>query len=398
MPLQINVIFVIILGGGWLFGRLFAKLRLPSILGMVIFGICCSLFLKPYTPNILWDLAPSLKSFALIVILLRAGLGIRRETLKKVGTTALLMSFVPCIVEGTALTVACRIFFHFNWDVAGLTGFMLAAVSPAVVVPSMLDLKQKGHIEVPTIIMAGASIDDVFAITFFSVFLGMARNNNVPILQTVASVPLSIIIGILAGIIFGLLLSFIFKKGFTSIRATEKALIVLVCGTVLVQVGDTLHFAALLGIMTVGFILLERHEKVAHELSGKFSKIWIFAEIILFVMIGFSLDISTAFQAGLKGLLVIMIGLFFRSIGVFIATAFSDLTIKERLFCMIAYLPKATVQAALGGVALSYGLPDGNTILAIAVVAILFTAPLGLFGIRFFSNILLTPDAQFIDK
>lgn len=387
--LQINIVFAVILGGGWLFSRVFSKLKLPAVLGMVIFGIICSVSIKSYTPQLLWDLAPFLKSFALIVILLRAGLGIRRDVLRKVGITALLMSFVPCIFEGGALMFLFKMLFNFSWSVSGLTGFMLAAVSPAVIVPSMLDLKKKGHSEVPTIIMAGASIDDVFAITFFSVFLGLATSSKVNLIQTALSVPLSIVVGIAAGVICGFIISAFFKKRFESIRATEKALLLLVFATLLVQVGDMFHFAALLGIMTVGFILLEKHESVAHELSAKFSKIWIFAEIILFVLIGFSLDISIAFSAGLKGLLAITGGLIFRSIGVFVSTMFSDLSMKERIFCMIAYLPKATVQAALGGVALSYGLPEGNVILAIAVVAILFTAPIGLFGIKFFSRRLL---------
>jgi solute carrier family 9B (sodium/hydrogen exchanger), member 1/2 len=405
MTLQINLIFVIILAGGWLSGRLFSLLRLPAILGMVVFGILCSVFLTSLTPDLLWELAPFLKSFALIVILLRAGLGISKATLKKVGRTALLMSFVPCIVEGAALTVLFHIFFGFAWPVSGLTAFMLAAVSPAVIVPSMLDLKERGRgkkNEVPTIILAGASIDDVFAITIFSVFLGLARgspdsdaahaNAGSPVLDALVSVPLSIAAGILSGLVLGFLLAMLFKRHHDSIRATEKALILLVAGTLLVQVGDSLHFAALLGIMTAGFVILERQEKAAHELASKLGKIWVFAEILLFVLIGYSLDIHIALEAGLKGLAVIALGLVFRSLGVLAATAFSGLTTKERLFCMIAYLPKATVQAALGGVALSYGIAEGSTILAIAVVAILFTAPLGLLGIRFFSHRLLDTD------
>jgi hypothetical protein len=255
-----------------------------------------------------------------------------------------------------------------------------------------LHLKEQGrgkNNEVPTIIIAGASIDDVFAITLFSVFLSLAAGGQSSVLQSVISVPVSILAGIVSGIILGFILSFLFSKKYTSIRATEKALILLICGTLLVQVGDSFHFASLLGLMTCGFIILEKHEHIAHELSQKLSKIWIFAEIILFVLIGFSLDIETAGQAGLKGLLAVSAGLVFRSLGVILATAFSKLTFKERLFCVIAYLPKATVQAALGGVALSAGLPEGNTILAIAVVAILFTAPLGLLGISFFGKRLL---------
>ena len=390
MELGINVIFALILGGGWAAGKLLSKLRLPGVLGMVIFGILCSVLLTSRTSPVLWELAPFLKSFALMVILLRAGLGISRHTLKKVGLPALLMAFVPCLTEGFSLMVLFRIFFGFNWAVSGLTGFMLAAVSPAVVVPSMLDLKEKGHDEIPTMIISGASIDDVFAITFFSVFLNMIQGQSGSIASMALSVPVSLIAGIACGAALGFILSWFFSRTREKIRATEKMLVILAAGTLLVQVGDTMHFAALLGIMTAGFILLERNEPVAHELSRKLSKLWIFAEIILFVLIGYSLDVSAALQAGMKGLAVISLGLVARSAGVFFATAFSGFTLKERLFCMIAYIPKATVQAALGGVALSYGIPEGNTILAIAVTAILFTAPLGLFGIRFFSSRLLS--------
>jgi NhaP-type Na+/H+ or K+/H+ antiporter len=228
----------------------------------------------------------------------------------------------------------------------------------------------------------------------FSVFLGLARSSSVNILKSVLSIPLSIAIGITAGIGIGLLLTVLFKKQYTNIRATEKTLILLVCGSFLVQVGDTFHFAALLGLMTIGFILLEKFEPAAHELSLKLSKIWIFAEITLFVIIGYSVDITTVSQAGLKSALVIVIGLVFRSLGVLVATSFSGLNWKQRLFCMIAYIPKATVQAALGGVALSYGIAEGEQILAIAVVSILLTAPLGLFGIRFFGPRLLQDQGE----
>ena len=392
MTLKLNLLFAIILGGGWIFSRLFSRMKLPPVMGMVVFGILCSLTIKPFSPQVIWELSPFLKSFALIVILLRAGLGINRKTLDRVGATALLMAFLPCLFEGITLTLLIKHFFGFDWYISGLTAFMLAAVSPAVIVPSMLDLKQKGHNDVPTIIMAGASVDDVFAITFFSVFLGLAQSDAVNIYRTVISVPLSIFAGVASGMLLGFFLLSFFKKRYHTIRATEKALIVLVFCTLLVQVGDLLQFAALLGIMTAGFILLEKNEKVAHELALKFSKIWIFAEIILFVLIGFSLEISAALDAGIRGLAVISAGLLARSFGVILATMFSTLGWKERLFGVISFLPKATVQAALGSVALAAGFPEGNTILAIAVLSIVFTAPLGLFGIRFFAPRLLKQD------
>lgn len=392
MTLQLPHLFVIILAGGWLSGKLAARMRLPSILGMVLFGICCSIWIKPYTSELLWEITPFLKSFALTVILLRAGLGLKKSTLQSVGKTAIAMSFIPCITEGAVLTVLIGLFFGFPFTTAGLTAFMLAAVSPAVVVPSMLDLQdsisEKQQV-VPTIILAGASVDDVLAITIFSVFLGLARDADISITSSVISIPVSIGIGIGAGCIIGFLLTWWFSRRHDDLRATEKTLILLVCGTLLVQVGDTFHFAALLGLMTIGFILLERFEPAAHELSSKLSKIWIFAEITLFVLIGFSVDMSVAVHAGLNGIIVVLLGLAARSFGVLIATIGSGLSMRQRVFCMIAYLPKATVQAALGGVALSYGLAEGEQILAIAVVAILLTAPIGLFGIRWFGPRLL---------
>lgn len=274
-PVPFNVLFAIILAGGWLSGRLFAKMKLPTILGMVIFGVICAVTAKTAAPPVFWELDPYLKSFALIVILLRTGLGIKRQTLKQIGGTAFCMSFIPCITEGAALTILFHNFFGFGWTVSALTAFMIAAVSPAVVVPSMLDLKEKGRgkkNEVPTLVLAGASIDDVFAITLFTVFLGLAAGGEVNIALAIFSVPLSIIAGIATGAIAGYILSRFFSRHHGSIRATEKTLILLVCATLLVNVGNHLHFAALLGLMTAGFVILERHEAIAHELSRKLSK------------------------------------------------------------------------------------------------------------------------------
>lgn len=390
--LSINAVAVIILLGGWLFSRIFERCRLPNVLGMVVFGILCSIFIKAQTPKILWDIAPFLKSIALIVILLRAGLGISRENLKKSGQAALMMTFIPCLLEGAALTLAFHYIFSFSWSVAGLTAFMLSAVSPAVIVPAMLDLKEKGYgnqNQVPTVVLAGASVDDVFAITLFSAFLGVATGKDVDYATALAGIPLSILTGTLIGAVAGYFLVGWLEKKYHEIRATEKTLILLTAAIFMVEVGDLIHVAALLGVMTIGFVILEKSDQIARELAAKLSKIWVFAEIILFVLIGYSVDVEIAMSAGLKGLMAILVGLIFRSIGVWIATAGSKLNNRERLFCVFAYLPKATVQAALGGVALNNGLADGQIILAIAVLAIIVTAPLGLFCIRMFAPRLL---------
>ncbi len=393
--MDLNIFIVIMLLGGWFIGKLFTKIKLPSVLGMLFWGIIFSFFFGNRIPVIVDNAEPFLKSFALIVILLRAGLGISKATLKKVGVTALLMSFIPCIFEGLTLLFLLHYFFEFSFYTAGLTAFMISAVSPAVIVPSMLDIKARGigkRKEVPTIVLAGASIDDVFAITFFSIFLTLIRQGNVHLGKVLLSIPISLLVGIVPGIIVGYLLIFYFRKRIKHIKSTEQTLILLTISMLLVKVGDIFHSAALLGIMTVGFILLEKATDIAHDLANKLSQIWIFAEIILFVLIGLSVDIDVAYSSGLLGIFVISLGLIARSVGVWLATGFSNLNKKERLFCIFAYFPKATVQAALGSVALKMGIAEGETILALAVLAIVFTAPLGLILIKVFTPILLSDD------
>jgi NhaP-type Na+/H+ or K+/H+ antiporter len=394
--MSVVILFALILIGGWLSGKVFSKIGLPSILGMLACGICIGQLFKGSLPPTLFELEPFLKSFALIVILLRAGLGINKKTLEKSGRTAILMSFVPFVLEGIALSIAFHYIFHFTWSMSCLTGFMLSAVSPAVVVPSMLHLKNNGfgkRNEVPTIILAGASADNVLAISFFSVFLYIATTGGtISIFKALFSIPTSLIIGIAPGILAGTFLVWFFQQTHKYIRAPLQTLILLVISVALIHLGNILHGAALLGVMAIGFILLEKEENIAHEIANKLSKIWVIAEIILFVLIGISVDPQVAFGAGFLGLAVISIGLIFRAFGVLIATWWSDLTIKERIFCMIAYLPKATVQAALGGVALSCGLAEGSTILAIAVLAIIFTSPLGVIGIKYSAKHLLKTD------
>jgi len=390
--MDLNLFIVIMILGGWFMGKLFTRLQLPSILGMLIWGILFSFFFRDLTPTVINDAEPFLKSFALIVILLRAGLGISKSTLKKVGITALLMSIIPCIFEGMALLFLLQVFFDFSFLTAGLTAFMLSAVSPAVIVPSMLDIKAKGigtRKDVPTIVLAGASIDDVFAITLFSIFLSLINQGSFEVSSALLSIPVSLMLGIIPGIIVGYLLIFYFSKRKKHIKSTEQTLILLTLSMLLVRVGDILHSAALLGIMTVGLIILEKATEIAHDLARKLAQIWIFAEIILFVLIGLSVDLMIAYSSGLRGLLVISLGLIARSLGVLLATSFSNLNKKERLFCIFAYLPKATVQAALGGVALKLGIAGGETILALAVLSIVFTAPLGLILIKTFTPTLL---------
>ncbi|MFP4472494.1 MAG: cation:proton antiporter [Candidatus Omnitrophota bacterium] len=395
--MSLNTLFVLIIIGGWFSGKLSAKFKLPSILGMTLWGIALSYFFQDRFPASVWEISPFLRSLALIVILLRAGLGIEKDVLKKVGWVSVRMAFIPCIFEGASVVLIARYLLSFSWPEAGMLGFILAAVSPAVVVPSMLTLKEHGYGEknqIPTLILAGASLDDVVAITLFTFFLNMYQGSNINYIYSVLSVPYAVIIGVVFGLCSGLFFAQFLKKYFYRIRATEKMLLVLGFSVLLIQIGTQLHIASLLAIMTMGFVLLEKSELVAHELASKFSKVWVFAEIILFVFIGMAVDVSTAVKGGLAGLSVVTCGIFFRSLGVLIALSGTEFHFKEKLFCVISYVPKATVQAALGAVPLMMGVEKGGVILSIAVLSICFTAPLGLLGIRYFAPKLLDIDLK----
>jgi solute carrier family 9B (sodium/hydrogen exchanger), member 1/2 len=392
--MSFSTIFASILLAGWLGGRLAKRSGLPSVLGMLLAGILLGSLLNRTLPTSLVAVEPFLKSFALIVILLRAVLGINRKILKQTGITAILMASLPCLAEGTVLFFAFRHFFGFSVPIAGMTAFMLAAVSPAVIVPSMLNLKELGYganKQVPTIVLAGASLDDVFAITLFSIFIRMHSENTGFRASELMHIPLSILAGIAIGATLGFALLLLFRK-VKQIRATEKVIVLLALCLVMIEVGDYLQIASFLGAMTVGYIIFEKENLIAKEISAKLAKIWIFAEILLFVLIGLSLNPAYLLKAGWKGLLVLVIGLGARSIGVVIATAFSRLNKREKLFCVISYLPKATVQAALGTIPLSMGIAEGDLILAIAVMSICLSAPIGLILInRFGSSLLCRP-------
>ncbi|THB62474.1 MAG: peptidase, partial [Spirochaetaceae bacterium] len=393
--MDFQVFIVVLMIGGWLFSRALSKMRLPSILGMVIFGILLGIVGAQYIPQLAWDIEPFVKNLALVIILLRAGLGIKRQALNSVGKTALLMALLPCTIEALVLAPLINMVFGLGWMPSLVAAWMLSAVSPAVVVPSMLEIQEKGigqRNSLPVLILAAASVDDVVVITMFSVFLGIAvsaqgsgmmAGSMARVAARIATVPFSLIGGIAIGAVCGLLLSWWFSRHHERIRATEKVLLLLGAAFFLLEVGNIIAVAALLGVMTVGFVLLERTNNVASELASKLSKVWIPAEIVLFVYIGMQLDPAVAMSTGWKGLAVICCGLFARSIGVLVALSFDRrFSFIERLFCVVAYLPKATVQAALGAVPLAAGLAGGDVILSLAVIAILFSAPIGLILIR----------------
>lgn len=379
--------------------KLFEKLRLPGLLGMILTGIILGEYSKNYIVNILkldflepffisdkiLSISSDLRLCALIVILIRAGLGIDRESLKKIGNVALKMACIPCLFEGFTIMMITHLLLGFPLPICGTLGFIIAAVSPAVVVPEMLSLKEKNlgkEREIPTLILAGASIDDIFAITLFSSFLSLSLGKNVNIYKEFLKIPLSIIIGIVLGGVIGIILVKFFKK--YHIRDTRKAIIFLMVGITFHQL-ETLNIfpiASLLGIMTMGFIILEKYPILAKRLSTKFNKIWVFSEIILFVLIGAAVNIEVIFSSSSVGVIIVLIGLIGRMLGVGVSLFSSNLNKKERLFCGLSYIPKATVQAAISGIPLAMGVPHGEILLAIGVLSIIISVPIGVIGIR----------------
>ncbi|QUI21640.1 cation:proton antiporter [Vallitalea pronyensis] len=367
---------------GLIMNKIFQKMKLPGLLGMLLLGVAIGPYGLNYLDPSILHISKDLRLIALIVILLRAGLGLKKEALKKVGKTAIKFSFIPGLIEGFTIAFVSIRLLGFTFIEGGMLGFIIAAVSPAVIVPFMLEMKEKGlgvAKGIPTIILAGASIDDVFAITLFTSFLGLYTGSTINIGVKILNIPLSIILGILIGFILGLILVRLFQK--YHMRDTKKVLIILGIALLLTSVKDVLQghlvFAELIAVMVIGFMILEKHNKLAIRLSAKFNKIWVFAEILLFVLVGAEVNVSVAFEAGLKGMLIIAIGLIGRSIGVLVSLMGSDLNRKERLFCVFAYIPKATVQAAIASVPLDAHVASGEVILAIAVLSILITAPIG---------------------
>lgn len=391
--------FAVFILTAMLLAKLFEKLHMPPLLGMLFTGILLGSYSKDYFINEkgftflnsffisdkILDVSNELRTLGLIIILIRAGLGINKDVLRKIGKVAIKMASLPCLFEGFTVMIATHLILGYSLPISGCLGFILAAVSPAVVVPEMLSLKEKGlgkEKEIPTIILAGASIDDVFAITLFTAFLGMALGNNVNIVNEILKIPTSILSGLLAGVIIGYLLYLLFR--YFHIRDTRKALIFMAAAILLRHIEEMKLFpiASLLGIMSMGFVILTKDSILAARISLKFNKIWVFGEILLFVLIGAAVNIRVIFESGHIGVIIVLIGLIGRLIGVTVALYKSELNTKEKLFCGISYIPKATVQAATAGIPLAMGIPHGDTILAIGVLAIIITVPVGITGIR----------------
>ena len=381
MLLSIALILVVGMAMGWIC----RKVKLPSLLGMLLTGIV----LGPYVLNLLDDsilsISSELRKIALIIILTRAGLGLDLAGLKKIGRPAVFMCFVPASFEMLGMILLAPKIMGVSVLEAAVMGAVLAAVSPAVVVPRMVKLMEEGYGTkqgIPQLILAGASVDDVYVIVLFSTFLGMMQGKGVSAVSFI-NIPVSILLGIAIGLILGAALSLYFEK--VHIRDTAKVLIILSISFFLVVIEDTLMtpitFSALIAIMFIGIGLKKKREVVAVRLSAKYGKLWVASEIFLFVLVGATVNITYLKNVGVKALILIAGALIFRMLGVFVCLLKTEFTGKERLFVMMAYTPKATVQAAIGGIPLSLGLACGDIVLTVAVLAIVLTAPLGAFAI-----------------
>ena len=381
MLLSISLILILGMSMGWIC----QKIKLPSLLGMLVTGVV----LGPYVLNLLDEsilgISPELRKIALIIILTRAGLGLGLSGLKKIGRPAVLMCFVPASFEILGMILFAPKLMGITLLEAAVMGAVLAAVSPAVVVPRMVKLMEEGYgvkEGIPQLILAGASVDDVYVIVLFSTFVGMMQGEGASIIRFI-NIPVSIFLGIAIGLIIGVMLAYFFKK--VHIRDTSKVLIILSISLLLVVIEDRLTtsitFSALIAIMFIGIGLQKKREVVAKRLSVKYGKLWVAAEVFLFVLVGATVNIGYLGKVGIKAIIVIVGALFFRMLGVFVCLLGTSLNRKERLFTMMAYTPKATVQAAIGGIPLALGLACGDIVLTVAVLAIVLTAPLGAFAI-----------------
>ena len=381
MLTSIAVILLFGLLGGWIF----SKAKLPSLLGMIIVGIV----LSPHGLNLVDDsmltISGDLRQIALVIILTRAGLSLNFSDLKMVGRPALLMCFVPACVEMVGTIIFAPLLLGVSILDAAIIGSVMAAVSPAVVVPRMIKLIEDGYgtdKSIPQLILAGASVDDVFVIVVFTALTTLASTGEVSAISFI-QIPTSILLGVLLGGAVGTILVWYFRR--FHIRDSVKVLIILSVSFLLLELQNRLEgivpVSGLLAIMSMGIIINQKYDVLAKRLSVKYNKLWLGAEIFLFVLVGIAVDLKYAIAAGVGVILLVILALVFRMMGVAVSLVKTKLNKKERLFCMVAYTPKATVQAALGTVPLAMGLPCGEIVLTVAVISILITAPFGAIGV-----------------
>ncbi len=378
--------FALILLSSILLGTLFQKIHFPQLFGFMLVGILLGPYCLNWIDASILQNSAEIRRFALIIILIRAGLNLDLDALKKVGRPAILMCFLPATFEIIGFVVLGPIIFHLSVLDSLILGSVLAAVSPAVVVPNMLKLideKYGTEQGIPQLIMAGASVDDVFVIVLFTSFTTLASSGSMDIMNFLR-IPTSILFGITSGFILGLIINKCFQK--INIRNEVKVILLLSISFILVKIEDfcTGHIAysGLLAIMAMTTMIHIKNNPLSKQLSSIYSSLWIVAEILLFVLVGASVDIQYASNSLLQSITIIFGALLFRMLGVYLCVVGTKLTNKERLFCMLAYTPKATIQAAIGSIPLSMGLTCGNVVLTVAVCAILITAPLGAFFIQ----------------
>lgn len=366
------------------------KIKLPRIIGMLVTGIILGPYVLDLFDQSILGISADLRKMALVIILIKAGLSLNLKDLKKVGRPALLLAFMPATFELAAFLIFAPKILGITVLESAVMGAVLAAVSPAVVVPRMvflMDEKYGTEKNIPQMILAGASLDDVFVIVLFTTFLGMAQGETVNVFSF-ANIPISIMMGIVIGTICGVALACFFETAYAyknMIRNSMKVIIVLGVAFLLLAVEEWLSgiiaISGLLAVMSMALVLaMKSNKSVTVRLQQKFGKLWLAAEVILFVLVGAAVDIRYTLKGGVPAITMILIGLLLRSVGVWLSVLGTKLNMKERLFCVIAYLPKATVQAAIGSVPLAMGLPCGNIVLSVAVLAILITAPLGAIG------------------
>jgi NhaP-type Na+/H+ or K+/H+ antiporter len=370
---------------GTIMGGIFNKLKLPNLLGMILTGI----ILGPFALNLIDSntlaISADLREIALVIILTRAGLSLDINDLKKVGRPAILMCFVPAVFEIIAFAILGPILLNLSILDSAIIGAVLAAVSPAIIVPKMLKLMDEGYgvnQSIPQLVMAGASVDDIFVIVLFTSFIGIAKGTSFSIISLL-QIPISIVLGVLLGSIAALFLVYFFKK--VHIRDSIKVVIILSISFLFITIEELLKgvvpISGLLAVMSMGIVILKRYSILAVRLSSKYSRLWVGAEIMLFVLVGATVNIKYAISSGLLTIIIVLIALIFRMIGVLVCLIKTKLNTKERIFCMFTCIPKATVQAAIGGIPLAMGLMCGEIVLTIAVLSILITAPLGAFSI-----------------
>ena len=367
------------------------KLKIPRIIGMLITGVVLGPYVLDLLDSSILGISSELRQMALVIILIKAGLSLDLKDLKRVGRPAIMLSFIPASCEIVAYTIFAPMIFGITLIEGAVMGAVLSAVSPAIVVPRMVNLMEKGigtKKGIPQMILAGASMDDIFVIVLFTTFVSMAQGNGVNLISF-ANIPVSIVLGILLGAVAGLALSWFFETNYAHkhlVRNSVKVIIILGTAFLLLTIETalkgTVPVSGLLAVVSMSLVIGIRSVKeVTARLQEKFGKLWIAAEVILFVLVGAAVDIRYTLRAGLGALAMIFIALSIRALGVLLCTIKTPLNKKERLFCVLSYMPKATVQAAIGSVPLAMGLSCGNLVLSVAVLAIVITAPLGAFGI-----------------